>query len=57
MKKPARKLVIRKETIFALSDAGLVHVVGGAISRDVQIISGEKQCAVRDVPTTTSDVA
>ena len=53
MKKPARKLVIRKETLVALAHTELVQVIGGVVN-NVQILSDAKECPVRNVITTAS---
>lgn len=54
MKKPARKLVIRKETLIALTHVGLDRVVGGGLTRDVRIVSDAKLCT-KDALNTASD--
>lgn len=51
MKKPTRKLALRKETVRALSNMTLAHVVGGQ-DTDAGVagdLTHDKECPVRAV--------
>lgn len=53
MKKPTRKLAIRKETLVTLALPDLTHIVGGVV-KDVQALSDRKECPAQDVQATSS---
>ena len=52
MKKTTRKLVLRKETVRALSGQELTHVIGGqeTDAADAYPYSRPKQCQIAAVP-------
>jgi bacteriocin-like protein len=51
MKKALRKLVLRKETLRAISDKQLAHVIGGQDTDGAVVAqSGAKQCPAPAAP-------